>query len=118
MCAIDQVINAACIISGQNKTPTIALLKSRLGSSVPMPTLIQGLQRFKSMSADERVSLAQHIGSQPTTFTTTNKLSTGSRDTNLELQKLTSQVEQLIAINTELEKRIEKLEVEQEKKYQ
>ncbi|MBE8167322.1 MAG: hypothetical protein HAW66_02990 [Shewanella sp.] len=121
MSATDQVVNAACIISVQNKTPSIALLKSRLGSSVPIPTLIQGLQRFKSMDRNERASLIQQISQQVSPPLSTPPLTSASdkeeSNLNIELQKLQAQVQQLITTNTDLENRIQKLELEQKKEH-
>ncbi len=57
MSSIDQVLAAARALEESGKEPTLALIKSRLGTSLPMPILIQGLQKFKSMPKAERERL-------------------------------------------------------------
>ncbi|WP_028774512.1 hypothetical protein [Shewanella waksmanii] len=56
--AIDQVLAAAQSISQSGRTPTLALIKTKLGTSVAMPMLIQGLQQYKSMSAADQQAIA------------------------------------------------------------
>ncbi|RTR39238.1 hypothetical protein EKG38_10005 [Shewanella canadensis] len=52
MSPLEQVLAAAKSIATSGKTPSLALIKTKLGNSVPMPILIQGLQQYKSMSQD------------------------------------------------------------------
>ncbi|MFB2652216.1 hypothetical protein [Shewanella seohaensis] len=63
MSPIDQVLAAACALEASGKTPSLALIKSRVGNKIPMPLLIQGLQQFKSIPKAERERLAAQ--SQP-----------------------------------------------------
>ncbi|ASF14971.1 hypothetical protein ACE02Y_02640 [Shewanella xiamenensis] len=63
MSPIDQVLAAACALEASGKTPSLALIKSRVGNKIPMPILIQGLQQFKSVPKAERERLAAQ--SQP-----------------------------------------------------
>lgn len=63
MSPIDQVLAAACALEASGKTPSLALIKSRVGNKIPMPILIQGLQQFKSIPKAERERLAAQ--SQP-----------------------------------------------------
>ncbi|MFV0594216.1 hypothetical protein [Shewanella sp.] len=58
MSPIDQVLAAACALEASGKTPSLALIKSRVGNKIPMPILIQGLQQFKSIPKAERERLA------------------------------------------------------------
>jgi len=58
MSPIDQVLAAACALEASGKTPSLALIKSRVGNKIPMPLLIQGLQQFKSIPKAERERLA------------------------------------------------------------
>ncbi len=53
MSPVEQVLTAAKQLNTSGKTPSVALLKSKLGNSIPMPIIVQGLQRFKSLSKDE-----------------------------------------------------------------
>ncbi len=39
----------------------MALIKTKLGNSIAMPILIQGLQQFKSMSAEDKNALSTQI---------------------------------------------------------
>ncbi|MCE9678145.1 hypothetical protein LZP69_02905 [Shewanella sp. AS1] len=57
MSPIEQVLNCAKEITLSGKTPSMALLKAKLGNSLPMPVLIQGLQRFKALSKEEVAAL-------------------------------------------------------------
>jgi len=63
MSPIDQVLAAACALDASGKTPSLALIKSRVDNKIPMPILIQGLQQFKSIPKAERERLAAQ--SQP-----------------------------------------------------
>lgn len=71
MSAIEHVLSAAKALSNSGKNPSVALLKSKLGNSVPMPLIIQGLQRFKSMDKQELA----HIGDPAQLASTTPELS-------------------------------------------
>jgi hypothetical protein len=53
MSPIEQVLAAAKSIANNGHTPSLALIKSRLGNRVSMPTLIQGLQQFKALPKSE-----------------------------------------------------------------
>ena len=57
MSPLDQVLCAAKQLSDAGKNPTLALIKTKLGISVAMPTLIQGLQQYKSMSDADKASI-------------------------------------------------------------
>jgi len=52
MSSLEQVLAAAKSIATSGKVPSLALIKTKLGNTVPMPILIQGLQQYKSMSQD------------------------------------------------------------------
>lgn len=66
MSPLEQVLSAAKKISDEGRTPTLALVKSKLGSNIPMPILIQGLQQFKSMSTDDIKQLSPDSSVQTT----------------------------------------------------
>lgn len=65
MSPLDQVLAAARSLESCGKTPSLALLKTRLGTSLPLPILIQGLQQFKAMSKAEREQLASLENAMP-----------------------------------------------------
>lgn len=73
MSPIDQVLAAARALEASGKVPSLALIKTRLGNSLPLPILIQGLQQFKSMPKAERERLAE----LPTINSTTQTATTG-----------------------------------------
>ena len=56
MSPLEHVLAAAKLVASTGKQPSLALIKTKLGNSVPLPVLIQGLQQFKSMSQE---SIAQ-----------------------------------------------------------
>ncbi|MCL1048521.1 hypothetical protein L2755_02580 [Shewanella abyssi] len=57
MSPLDQVLCAAKQLSDEGKNPTLALIKTKLGMSIAMPTLIQGLQQYKSMNATDKAAI-------------------------------------------------------------
>lgn len=58
MSPIEQVIAAAKAIATNGHTPSVALIKSRVGK-VPMPLIVQGLQQFKAMPKSEWQTIAE-----------------------------------------------------------
>ncbi|MEI6858593.1 MAG: hypothetical protein V5788_02170 [Shewanella sp.] len=52
MSPIEQILATAKSISIAGKKPSIALIKTKIGSNIPMPILIQGLQQFKAMDTN------------------------------------------------------------------
>ncbi|GIU08846.1 hypothetical protein TUM4641_23410 [Shewanella morhuae] len=66
MSPIDQVLAAARSLEASGKTPSLALIKTRVSSSLPLPILIQGLQQFKSMPKAERERLTELQATSPT----------------------------------------------------
>lgn len=69
MSPLDQVLATARSLEACGKVPSLALIKTRLGSSLPLPILIQGLQQFKSMPKADRERLAELQTISPTTDT-------------------------------------------------
>jgi len=67
MSPLEQVLAAAKSIATSGKVPSLALIKTKLGNSVPMPILIQGLQQYKSMSQDLIDQLPEALLTQETT---------------------------------------------------
>lgn len=67
MSAIEHVLSAAKALTASGKTPSVALLRSKLGNSVPMPLIIQGLQRFKSMDKQELAEINDSTQTTPAT---------------------------------------------------
>ncbi|GIU16681.1 MULTISPECIES: hypothetical protein [unclassified Shewanella] len=61
MSPLDQVLAAAKRISDEGRAPTLALIKTKLGTSIPMRVLIQGLQQFKSMNAEDIAALSAQL---------------------------------------------------------
>lgn len=59
MSHIDQVLAVARALEASGKVPSLALIKTRLGNSLPLPILIQGLQQFKAMPRAERERFAE-----------------------------------------------------------
>ncbi|MDO6617694.1 MULTISPECIES: hypothetical protein [unclassified Shewanella] len=53
MSPIEQVLAAAKSIAVAGHTPTLALIKGKLGTRIAMPTLIQGLQQFKAIPKEQ-----------------------------------------------------------------
>ncbi|WP_299495095.1 hypothetical protein [uncultured Shewanella sp.] len=58
---LDTIMITAHRIASSGKQPSLALIKRQLGTQYPMPVLIQGLQSYKAMSAQEKQALSQAI---------------------------------------------------------
>lgn len=54
MSDIDLVIECCKKLSKEGKKPTSALIKYRLNSKVPFPTIIQGIQNWRQLSEEEQ----------------------------------------------------------------
>ncbi|MCL2912955.1 hypothetical protein L2725_04045 [Shewanella corallii] len=102
MSQIDQVLALARSLQLAGKQPSIALLKAKL-KSVPMPVLIQGLQRFKSLSAEELAALIPQVPVQPNAAVEQN-------EEQSELTQLREQVKKLESAYNELAQRVAELE--------
>jgi len=57
-----EILSVAKQLSEQGKKPTVALVKAKLSQRVPMPLLLQTLQRFQTLSVDD----LNRIEQQPT----------------------------------------------------
>ncbi|MGI2261206.1 hypothetical protein [Shewanella sp. GXUN23E] len=102
MSQIDQVLAAARSLRLAGKTPSLALLKAKL-KSVPMPILVQGLQRFKALSEEE----LEAIEVVPVTSSPANEQPQANLD---ELMTLRQQLQTLQTAYNELVQRVTKLE--------
>ncbi|MCG9714510.1 hypothetical protein L1D29_17025 [Shewanella insulae] len=102
MSPLEQVLVAARKLSLAGKPPSLALIKASLGNSLPMPILVQGLQRFKAMSADEQAAIV--------VTSTAPAASVPTDDTTPTLAQLTEQVARLTANQEILIERISDLE--------
>ena len=104
---LEQVLVAAKNLALQNKTPTVSMLKSRL-NSVPLPILIQGLQKYKSMTVIEIDAIAT---TQPVPNSDHNEIATTlALDTQLKFQQLEKQYEELKKDYQNLDLRLKELE--------
>ncbi|BDM65334.1 hypothetical protein NFHSH190041_27860 [Shewanella sp. NFH-SH190041] len=102
MSQIDQIVSVARFLQLAGKTPTIALLKSQL-KEMPMPLLIQGIQKFKSLSAAELAQISPSAAHNEATSPAANQPSS-------ELDELKQQLHRLQQAYDELAKRVAKLE--------
>lgn len=89
MSPIDQVLAAARALEASGKVPSLALIKTRLGNSLPLPILIQGLQQFKSMpkAECERLAELQTISSTTEAATTSDTLTLAMLADRLQMQQ-------------------------------
>ena len=60
MSPIEQVISAAKSIAINGHTPSVALIKGRVGK-IPMPLIVQGLQQFKALPKSEWQAIADFV---------------------------------------------------------
>jgi hypothetical protein len=96
MTPIEQVLAAAKAIAATGKTPSLALIKSKVGNALPMPILIQGLQRFKALTRAE-IEALQFNNQQPDMGAETDKSSLTLEGLQQEVQTLGLQQQALIA---------------------
>ncbi|MCC4831051.1 hypothetical protein Q4601_00305 [Shewanella sp. 1_MG-2023] len=101
MSPIEQVLAAAKTIAMNGHTPTMALIKGKLGGRVPMPILIQGLQQFKAIPKEQWQTLPDLGDALETT-----KQATNDAPSMIE-QQLMAQMQQM---KIEFEAKIESLE--------
>ncbi|QYK02506.1 hypothetical protein [Shewanella psychrotolerans] len=95
MTPIEQVLAAAKAIATSGKSPSLALIKSKVGNSIPMPLLVQGLQRFKALSKAE-IELLTFENQQPNSEKIAEKQ--GVSLENLQQQVHTLQQQQQILV--------------------
>jgi hypothetical protein len=60
MSPIEHVISAAKSIAINGHTPSVALIKGRVGK-IPMPIIVQGLQQFKALPKSEWQTIADFV---------------------------------------------------------
>ncbi len=101
MSSLEHVLAAAKSIATSGKVPSLALIKAKLGNSVPMPILIQGLQQYKSMSQDL-------INQLPDMQVTQEKAK--PKDEQAEIAELKKELMQLKAAYKEMNERLTFLE--------
>ncbi len=103
MSEIDQVLSIAKAIEDEGKLPSIALIKARLGQNIPMPELIKGLQTYKALSAEQKQNIQAPIKPKPTTK------SSSSMTAEQRLESLEKRVEKLEVENDLLKQQLEQL---------
>ncbi len=60
-----EIYQIAATIAAQNKTPTVALIKSRLTTSVPLTQIIKGLQSWKNNPVPPEKPVETLVAMQP-----------------------------------------------------
>ncbi|CAM3889563.1 hypothetical protein [Shewanella aquimarina] len=105
MSPLEQVLVAARKLSLAGKPPSLALIKASLGNSLPMPVLVQGLQRFKSMSADEQSAIVVSAAA-PAPSIQSAEAAPSLAHLAQQVAKLTATQEILIERITELEAKL------------
>lgn len=102
MSPIEQVLAAAKSIAINGHTPSLALIKSRLGSRYPMPVLIQGLQQFKALPKSEWQNLPE-LSDIPTPESPSDELAS-------PIAQLQQQVDTMQQLINQLNNRVNELE--------
>lgn len=103
MSPLEHVLAAAKSVASTGKQPSLALIKTKLGNSVPLPILIQGLQQFKSMS-QESIAQLQTFDTRLPCAEDTNEMS--------ELDTLKLELKQVKEAYHLLNNRLSKLEAD------
>ncbi len=91
MSPLEQVLAAAKKLYDDGKEPSLALIKTKLGNSIPMRVLIQGLQQFKSLSEQDKQAISSTISS-PATLSQANSTSTAHADKLVQLENELSEL--------------------------
>ncbi|MFQ6371280.1 hypothetical protein [Shewanella sp. YIC-542] len=102
------IIAAAIAINRKGHTPTLALVKTRMGGKIPMPLLVAGLQYFKNMSKEELAAFNAPSLTAPSPATATDEA--GHPDLLARLTQMQQQVDALAQYCQQLEQRILQLE--------
>lgn len=108
---LEQVMAAAAAVAQSGHTPSLALIKARLGNKLPMPLLVEGLQRFKSLPESEREKLledAPHLQE-----TVPQQAVTTVEVLQQEISQLRQEQQQLKQEFAALQQRLAKLEEQQ-----
>lgn len=83
--AINRVIEACQSLNSQNKAPSIALVKTRLSTPLPLAVIVRGIQQFKNNPNIE----IKNVALETATSTADNKTD------QQRIQQLESQVSNL-----------------------
>lgn len=102
MSPIEQVLAAAKSIAINGHTPSLALIKGRLGSRFPMPVLIQGLQQFKALPKSDWQNLPE-LADIPAPETASDGLAN-------PIEQLQQQVDTMQQLINQLNSRVNELE--------
>lgn len=106
---LNQIVMTAYNIERAGKKPSLALLKAKLGHNLPMPSLIDGLQRYRAMSGDELALLQQSMGDTDHKRLTKEKLSQ-QPSTEQQLAQMLKMFEQLQKRQQQTDERVTQLE--------
>ena len=104
MSPIEQVLAAAQKLSLAGKSPSLALIKASLGNALPMPILVQGLQRFKAMSIEDRANIILNNATPPAATTPPEEATLAALQQ--EVNRLSTNQETLMARIAKLEARL------------
>ncbi|WP_133406496.1 hypothetical protein [Parashewanella tropica] len=104
MSEINQVLQFAKRLHTSGKKPTTALLKAKLGKTIPMPLILKGLQQFNSLSEQE---IRELVNDESTVVKAKTELSLSLEE---QVKVLQQQVGQLQSQQSLLLNRIEQLE--------
>lgn len=102
MSPIEQILAAAKSLSIAGKKPSLALIKTKIGNSVPMPILIQGLQQFKAMDASSVEKIPNLDKLPPATV---------PDEARSEIEQLKAELAQLTLAYRNLNARLKQLEM-------
>ncbi|WP_434951309.1 hypothetical protein ACRWQL_17325 [Shewanella sp. HL-SH4] len=104
MSPIEHVIAAAKAIAINGHTPSVALIKGRVGK-VPMPLIVQGLQQFKAIPKSEWQGIADFVPTEELENKPQNNISL--TEVAEQQHKMQQQINQLMARITQLEQQLE-----------
>ena len=109
---LEQVMAAAAAVAQSGHTPSLALIKARLGNKLPMPLLVEGLQRFKSLPESEREKLLEDAPQLQETVPQQQAVTTVEH-LQQEISQLRQEQQQLKQEFAALQQRLAKLEGQQ-----
>ncbi|AZG36944.1 MULTISPECIES: hypothetical protein [Shewanella] len=106
MSPIEQVLAAAKSIANNGHTPSLALIKSRLGNRISMPILIQGLQQFKALPKSEWQHIAELTDMQSMADVPTDEQPDPIAQVTQQVIAMQQQINQLSQRVAELERQL------------
>lgn len=95
--ALEHICHQASVLQQEGKTPSLALLRSRLGKQLHPAELLQAFQQWKQLPATEREALSQTLFNSRAPASGTQSATTTTETDRIEqLERRVKQLEMLV----------------------